>query len=398
MIEITNLRQGALLNHNHGKETANALEIQIQGIVDDGYPVKVNGIPAEMDGRLFNATVSLTQKINTVKAEAITPYGNFSQELTLVWDKKSFRRCNFYIDDHSFLFTDLAKERPKSAFDHFYLKGLKAIHDKYGFKVTLNSFYHNDHHDFFLKDMPDIWKSEFIDNSDWLKFSFHAYSEFPDRPYVEATAEEFGRDWDLVKNEIIRFAGEQSFIAPVVIHWANVHPAVAQEAIRRGMRCYSMNLRPRVMGGPSLADRQKGGDMNKVQERSVSGDDVKADTIGLKLHYGFLEETNYLQKHGTFYDPLLGIFLFCTKGTCCNLVPLKEIAPIYERTFEQRAKVGCEVFGGGSHEQYTFPYYGNYLPDHLQRIEEACRCLTEVGGCKPVFFSNGLLGNTAWGK
>ncbi len=397
MIEITNLRQGALLNHNHGKESEKALEIEIQGIVDSGFPVNVNGVPAEMDGRNFTATVALTQKINVIKAQAITPYGNFSQELTVVWDKKSFKRCNFYIDDHSFLFTDLAKERPKHAFDHFYLKGLKAIHDKYGFKVTLNSFYHNDHHDFYLKDMPDIWKSEFIDNSDWLKFSFHSYSEFPDRPYVEATAEDFGRDWDLVKNEIIRFAGEQSFITPVVLHWANVHPAVAQEAIKRGMRCYSMNLRPRVMGGPSLADRQKGGDMNKVQERSVSGADVRADTTGLKLHYGFLEETNYLQKHGAYYDPLLGIFFFCTKGTCCNLIPLKEIFPIYERVFADRAKVGCEVFGAASHEQYTFPYYGNYLPDHLQRLEEACRCLIDFGGCKPVFFSNGLLGNTAWG-
>ena len=37
MIEITNLRQGALLNHNHGKESENALEIKIQGIVDSIY-------------------------------------------------------------------------------------------------------------------------------------------------------------------------------------------------------------------------------------------------------------------------------------------------------------------------------------------------------------------------
>ena len=398
MIEITNPRQGAVLNHNHGKETDNALEIQIQGIVDGGYPVKVNGVPAEMDGRLFTATIKLTQKINTVKAEAITPYGNFSQELTLAWDKKSFRRCNFYIDDHSFLFTDLAKDRPQHAFDHFYLKGLKAIHDKYGFKVTLNSFYHNDHHDFFMRDMPDIWKSEFIDNSDWLKFSFHAYSEFPDRPYLEATAEEFGRDWDLVKNEIIRFAGEQSFIAPCVIHWANIHPAVAQEAVRRGMTCYSSSMRARVMGGPSLADRQKGGDMAKVEKRSVSGDDTRAETLGLKMHYEFIEENSYIVKHGAYYDPLIGIFFFSTKGACCNLTPFNAIAGIYEKVFAERNKVGCEIFGGASHEQYTFPYYGNYIPDHLQRIEEACRCLIDVGGCKPVFFSEGLLGNTAWGK
>ena len=38
----------------------------------------------------------------------------------------------------------------------------------------------------------------------------------------------------------------------------------------------------------------------------------------------------------------------------------------------------------------------NYLPDHMQRIEEAARCLIETGGCKPVFINDGLLGNMAW--
>ena len=72
--------------------------------------------------------------------------------------------------------------------------------------------------------MPDIWKNEFIDNSDWLKLSFHSYSEFPDRPYAEADAETFGHDWDITKNEIVRFAGEQTFIAPCVIHWGTSTP------------------------------------------------------------------------------------------------------------------------------------------------------------------------------
>ena len=283
MIEITNFRQGAVLNHNHGVESEKALTVRIEGVSSAGYPVYVNGVRAEMDGQRFEAEIDLTEKLNTVKAQTTTPYGTFAQELVLVWDKKSFKRYSCYIDDHSFLFTDLAKERPKSAFDHFYLGGLKKIHDLYGLKVTLNTFFHNDHHDFELKDMPDCWKSEFIDNSDWLKFSFHSYGEFPDRPYLEATAEEFGRDWDLVQNEIYRFAGEAAYIPPVVIHWANIHPVVAQEMIKRGTRCYSTNMRARVMGGPSLADRQKGGNMNVVQARSASGADKACDTDVLSI-------------------------------------------------------------------------------------------------------------------
>ena len=391
MIEITNYRQGAILNHNHGKEGRKSLKVTVEGISEGGWPVTVNDQPAVMEGRRFAADVELTQHINTVKASVVTPYGTYSQELTLVWDKKSFKRFNFFIDDHSFLFTDLAKQRPKKAFDHFYLAGLKKIHDQYGLKVTLNSFYHNDHDPFDLKDMPAIWKSEFEDNSDWLKFSFHAYSEFPDRPYAEATAETFGKHWDMVQKEIERFAGPKSFIAPVVIHWANVHPAVAQEAIRRGVVAYSNNFRLRVMGGPSLEDRQRGGDMKTVEKRSLSGVDCGNELSGLAMHYGMQEEKDFMDKNIVYYDPQLGICFF-HNTILCNLTPLAEIPKKYAIAVKRNEERGTEILGAGSHEQYTFPYYGNYLPDHMKRLETATRCMVEAG-YKPVFFSQGFLGN-----
>ena len=391
MIEITNYRQGAILNHNHGKEGRKSLKVTVEGISEGGWPVTVNGQPAIMEGRRFAADVELTQRVNTVKASVLTPYGTYSQELTLVWDKKSFKRFNFFIDDHSFLFTDLSKQRPKKAFDHFYLAGLKKIHDQYGLKVTLNSFYHNDHDPFDLKDMPAIWKSEFEDNSDWLKFSFHAYSEFPDRPYAEATAETFGRHWDMVQKEIERFAGPKSFIAPVVIHWANVHPAVAQEAIRRGVTAYSNNFRLRVMGGPSLEDRQKGGDMKTVEKRSLSGVDCGNELSGLAMHYGMQEEKDFMDKNIVYYDPQLGICFF-HNTILCNLTPLAEIPKKYAIAVKRNEERGTEILGAGSHEQYTFPYYGNYLPDHMKRLETATRCMVEAD-YKPVFFSQGFLGN-----
>ena len=391
MIEITNYRQGAILNHNHGKEGKKSLKVTVQGISEGGWPVTVNEQPAVMEGRHFSADVELTQRVNVVKASVVTPYGTYSQELTLVWDKKSFKRFNFFIDDHSFFYTDLAKQRPKKAFDHFYLAALKKIHDKYGFKVTLNTFYHNDHHDFYLKDMPDIWKSEFQDNSDWLKFSFHAYSEFPDRPYAEATAETFGKHWDMVQKEIERFAGPECFIAPVVIHWANVHPAVAQEAIRRGVTAYSNNFRLRVMGGPSLEDRQRGGDMKTVEKRSLSGVDCGSELPGMAMHYGMQEEKDFLDKNIVYYDPQLGVSFF-HNTVCCNLVPLAEIPKKYAVAIKRNEERGTEILGAVSHEQYSFPYYDNYLPDHLKRLETATRCLVEAG-YQPVFFSQGFLGN-----
>ncbi len=395
MIEITSHRQGAVLNHHHGSESSDSLRVKISGISEMGCPVRVNGIPAEMNGRSFSLELPLTEKINAVSAETVTPYGNYSQTLTLVWDKKSFRRSNFYIDDHIFCFTDLAKERPRSAFDHFYFKGLKDIHEQFGTKFTLNCFYHNAHNEFLLKDMPDIWKSEFEDNAAWLRFSFHSYSEFPDRPYCEASAEEFGRDWEMVQNEIHRFAGEKSFIPPVVIHWANIHPAVAQEMVRRGTRCYSTALRPRIMGGPSLSERQNGGNMANVEKRSLSGIDKDTGTLGMKLHYGIGEDVDYLDTNAVYFDPLLDLFFFRASGACCNLVPLDKIPERYAEVAEKAEKYGFETFNCASHEQYSFSYYPNYQPDHMARLECAARCVHELG-CKPVFFNEGILGNTAW--
>ena len=397
MIEITSHRQGAVLNHHHGVETSGSLKVTVEGISETGRPVKINGVPAQMDGRKFSAEIELTQKINPVTASVLTPYGTYSQSISLVWDKQSFRRFNCYIDDHSFVFTELARQRPKRAFDHFYLAGLKKIHEESGLKVSLNAFYRNDHDPkgFLLKEMPDIWKSEFEDNSDWLRFSFHSYSEFPDRPYLEASAEEIGRDYDLVKDEIIRFAGEKSFIPPIVIHWANIHPAAAAEIIRRGTRCYSSSLRARVMGGPSLADRMKGGNMAQVQQRSLSGEDKKASTEGLSMHYDYPEETDYLNRHKCYYDPSLGIFFF--RGIlCCNLVPIEEIPHRFEAAMQNVERYGVDTLNFGSHEQYTFPDYPNYVPDHMERIALGARLFHE-NGFRPVFFNEGLLGNPSWG-
>ena len=396
MIEITSHRQGAILNRHHGEESAKSLKITIRGISESGRPVQVNGIPAVMDGRNFTAEIELTQKVNPVTASVLTPYGVYSQELSLVWDKKSFRRVNCYIDDHSFVFTELTRQKPKHAFDHFYLAGLKRIDDEFGLKVTLNAFYRNDHDKagYLLNEMPDTWKSEFEDNADWLKFSFHSYSEFPDRPYLESSAEEIGKDYDLVKNEIIRFAGEKAFIQPIVIHWANIHPAAAAELIRRGTRCYSSSFRARVMGGPSLADRQKGGNMAQVQQRSLSGADKAASTEGLKMHYEYPEETGYLANHYYYYDPTLDIIFF--RGVLCgNLVPIEEVPKKIAAAMKDVESNGVEALSYASHEQYTFPSYPNYIPDHLDRLALAARLFKE-NGFTPVFFNDGILGNTVW--
>ena len=92
------------------------------------------------------------------------------------------KRAAFYLDDGIFLFRDLARERPKSCWDHFLLAAFKEAHEQYGLKAQFNVFFRNDFYygargaEFTLRDMPDTWKQEFQAAMDWFRFGFHAYS------------------------------------------------------------------------------------------------------------------------------------------------------------------------------------------------------------------------------
>ena len=44
MLEITNLRDGAILNRHHGIETENYLEIKIEGLANPQAEVTVKGL------------------------------------------------------------------------------------------------------------------------------------------------------------------------------------------------------------------------------------------------------------------------------------------------------------------------------------------------------------------
>ena len=400
MLQITNIRQGAVLNHNHGVETPDGLTVLFEGISDYPGPVTLNGLPTRRDGRRFMGEVKLTEKINTVTAASVSAYGNFSQSIVVVWDKQSFKRFNCYLDDHSFFWTDLAKERPKRAFDHFYLKGLKEIHERTGLKATLNCFFHNDHFDCDMTQVPDIWKSEFIDNSDWLKMSFHSLGEFPDRLYIEASEEEFRRDYELVHDHIVRFAGEETFIEPLVVHWGIISPACVKVLKEKGVKTYASAFRPRLMGGPSALQRAAGARENTIGQSQLADGarPVPCSDLGFGYedHFTVMEENNYIELHRNLYNPHLDITFF--RGICCcNLVPIDVIPGRLNKAVAAAGAVGNEFFNIGSHEQYTFPYYHNYIPDHMERIGKAAETMVELG-FKPVFFAKGFLGNEAWEK
>ena len=368
MLEITNLRDGAVLDRNFGKETDAGLEVEVQGIATSQAFVTINGKPAEKCDRNFSGKVLLDKKLNKITVESDDAFGVRSQTITLAYDKKSYKRYNFFIDDCSFFLMHLAKDRPKSLFDEMFLGGLKAIHDECGAKFTLNLFYHDDHHDFCIADVPDCYKGEFADNSNWLKMSFHAKSEFPDRPYQSADAATLAADYDLVHGEILRFAGESSFMKPLVIHWAMTNPENFYVLQERGV-----NL---LTGGYI-------GSISHIGEKH----EWKVTDIGYHYEKDICE---YIQKRHLFYDRRFDMFLM-NNLICCNYDDI----PVIKGRFETLEKDPRDTISLMTHEQYTYPDYFNYIPNHLQRIGCACRCAMEAG-YKPVYFAEGMFGNDAW--
>ena len=101
----------------------------------------------------------------------------------------------------------------------------------------------------------------------------------------------------------------------------------------------------------------------------------------------------YLEKYKTYYDKFTGMLLNAGIGATANLYPWEELK---RRILDAaHSPLQNQTIGMATHEQYSFRDYFNYIPDHLDRVEACCRLVTELG-YKPVYFAEGVLGNTAW--
>ena len=93
----------------------------------------------------------------------------------------------FSVDDNIWFLRDLSFGHYSSIFEHPYLKVYKDLHDRYGAKFQLNIYYETEGFD--LSQMTDKFKTEWIENSNWLRLSFHAKADAPEAPYLNASYE-----------------------------------------------------------------------------------------------------------------------------------------------------------------------------------------------------------------
>lgn len=124
-------------------------------------------------------------------------YNDYSNKL--IKDRKEYVMANgsakfahISIDDVINVFDDLKKNQYESIFENKFLSQLSDMHNKYGTKFSLFVFYEFNGKS--LNGTPTRYKDEFIKNSDWLKFGFHAYSNESKYEY----------DYDNIENEYLK--------------------------------------------------------------------------------------------------------------------------------------------------------------------------------------------------
>ena len=349
---------GAVLNHRHGKNVADGMIVRVAGQADAGEKVMVNGQPTRRQGKAFEADVILRQKETPITAVASDSAGKTKQHaIRVVWDRYSRPRYGFASDDNSFFLRDIAQKKPKSLFDCFYLKILRDLNKKYGTKFAVNIYYTTGD-DFSLPDFPDRYKGEWRDNSDWLRLAFHAHANDPPRPYQDVPAEILIADLDKVDEQILRFAGKEAYSPPTNMHYAMTRPSAWRPLYERGVRVLSGYFCPNGKGSY---------DINYCMDDTRSA---------------------YLWKKDVLMDFDSGI-VFTKDDIICNSEPVEKIVPLLEPL--TRDAYSAEVMNLLTHEQYFWPFYKGYLPDHAQRLDTAIRFITEKG-YEPVFLHEGFLG------
>jgi hypothetical protein len=378
MITITSPVNGEVLTHRNGRVTDGGLSVEVRGHVKPATSfsaVFVNDTPAQVAANgAFQATVRVTEPETDLVTRLEASGGPAAHQIRVLWNRHSRPRYRFAIDDNIFFLRDLARTRPASIFDHFYLRGLRDLHQRYGTKFVLNTFFTTPEADFTLAQMPDGWRGEFADHAGWLSLAFHAYAEFPDRPYQHATAAKLAADYDLVAGELRRFAGDTAFSPTTVTHWGMVAPEAWGVLAARGTRVLSGFFVP-----------------NTGSSYTGDGESIAADLAGDGYDINYCLDTErsaFLSRHDLIKDFASGL-LFSRGDIVCNNTPPEQAERVLLPLMADPAT--AEIMDLVTHEQYFWPSYFNYRPDHFARCEAAIRCCAE-NGYEPVFLHEGLAG------
>lgn len=319
----------------------------------EGDEVYICGVKADKDGDLFSAQITVKKGKNIISVTAFDD----SCQIVIYRFLNAEKGYRLSVDDNILFLKDIHENRHTyaSIFDNKYLSLYKKAHEKYGAKVHLNLFYDtlmlacfDEKIEYFdLSMMTDKYKSEWERNSDWLKLSFHSKSEYPARPYLNATAEEIGRDCESVNAQIKRFAGEKVLSLGTTVHYGNITEEGVLELRRQGYRALSGCFERNASGNPVVSYVFDGDVLTHIGGRDLWLDnetDVLYARIDRIINLSHSVETNLAVIKEAFLDEGRGEFL--------------------------------EIM---IHEQYFYDYYQHHIPAFSDIVLSCCKWISEQG-------------------
>lgn len=347
---------GDCLNIYDGTEKDGLLYIKVKVKAQQNMLITINDKDATFNGEYFEIEYPLPYG-RTILVAKDKENPEIQQSVIVFRLKNCTGIYRLSVDDNFLFLKDINdnKDKYSSIFDNEYLSLYKEAHEKYGASVQLNIHYEvvdykgfSAERDYFnLTMMTDKFRQEWIDNSSWLKLSFHARDIQPDRPYKDTDMNRIAEDAAIIHKEIIRFAGEETLCSDsTTVHWA--HTSI--EGVR-GLR--------------NLGMKGLYGYFNILKSGKTSA----------SYHYP-LDIVEHVHERDFWVDTQEDM-LFGKIDLVLNSHPLENIVPKLEEVKARPGNAGClDIM---IHEEYFYEDYSAYIPEFKQIVLTACKWAYDNG-------------------
>ncbi len=353
-------KDGVMLTYTAGERVGDSLKIKVIFNIGGDRNLTLNGQPMQKANHgLYRAYIVLENLKTTL--EVVDTDSNQKWTSDVYFLKKGYKKYRISLDDNIWFLQNLTENKDvyTSLFDDPYLALIKKIHDKHGTKFHLNLYYETPRHGGFnLSQMTDKYKEEWKANSDWMRLSFHANADKPDRPYINATYEQAYFEMNRVHKEILRFAGEEAFSKTVTtIHFGDCTVEAAKAF--------------RDLGVKAFVSDYFYGTTNDVDIRM----------------YCDAEQCLILQKFGYYYDKEMDIYHFRYNGELASAEQVQNTEP--EKYYELFDKMldNCPLYEFKDfclHEQYFYPEFKRHQTNYYEKMDTIANWCNDHG-YEPIF-------------
>lgn len=347
-------RDGVMLTWAAGEKVGEALKIRVLFSAQDGKELSLNGTPmTRVNFCEYSAEILLSDFKNTLEVRDLQTGETWAIDVYFL--KNGYKKYRISLDDNIWFLQNLTenKDTYTSLFDDPYLKMLKYIHDRYGSKFHVNIYYETPRHGGFnLSQMTDKYKPEWKANSHWLRLSFHANADKPDKPYRFATYEQAYFEMERVHQQILRFAGPEAFSQTATsVHWGDCSYEAARAFRDLGVKEY----------------------VSSFKWDTDSNADIRM--------YFDAEQCAIMQKYGFYYDKDTDMYFHRYQGGIQH-AQLETFYDRFDRLLEEHPLYQFMEFC--LHEQYFYPEYFAYQPNYYEKLETTAQWCRDRG-FEPVF-------------